>query len=449
MSQTNPARYPSLFERIRAVDGGRTALCFAGIEYSYSFFSLFRAKNDSTLASIRAKNVALRYKNSFELAVLLPSLDGWVGTILLVPNDIESGMRGQFYAQLGINAELSMTGDDLLVAPVENDQMESAFDYTQWVIPTSGTTGIPKLIRHNLGSLSKTVKSDVEMGKQFWWGLTYELSRFAGLQVYLQSMMSGSRLLIPGSKSFSGVVQELKNYGCNALSGTPSFWRKMLMTAEARDMRFKLVTLGGEIATQELLNALKAAYPESKILHIYASTEAGVGFSVKDGKEGFPKSYLDEGVGDVRMKTSAEGCLMIRTPGSSQIDPADTHFKDAGGFIDTGDRISVRGDRVVFLGRLSGAINVGGNKVQPEEVEKALLKHPSVKQAVVYGKPSSILGSIVAADVVADVQEQPDNGLKMDILRLCREELEAFKVPGILRFVGDIQVNSSGKVVRN
>jgi hypothetical protein len=48
-----------------------------------------------------------------------------------------------------------------------------------------------------------------------------------------------------------------------------------------------------EIADQAVLDSLRAFFPQAKVAHAYASTEAGVGFAVNDGREGFPSSLLD------------------------------------------------------------------------------------------------------------------------------------------------------------
>lgn len=53
----------------------------------------------------------------------------------------------------------------------------------------------------------------------------------------------------------------------------------------------KTITLGGEIATQAILDTLKNTFPDAKLRHIYATTEAGVVFTVKDGIAGFPLEW--------------------------------------------------------------------------------------------------------------------------------------------------------------
>ena len=53
------------------------------------------------------------------------------------------------------------------------------------------------------------------------------------------------------------------------------------------------ITLGGEIATQTTIDNLRRSFKSAKIVHIYASTEAGVGFTVRDERAGFPVEYLE------------------------------------------------------------------------------------------------------------------------------------------------------------
>ena len=73
---------------------------------------------------------------------------------------------------------------------------------------------------------------------------------------------------------------------------------------------------------------------------------------------------------------------------------------DEDGFVDTGDIVERRGDRLYFVGRRSGVINVGGAKVHPEEVEAALNAHAAVRASRVFARKSPITGALVFAEVV-------------------------------------------------
>src|SRR5439155_6753569 len=132
----------------------------------------------------------------------------------------------------------------------------------------------------------------------------------------------------------------------------------------------------------------------------FASTEAGVGFEVDEGLEGFPESLVGA-PGDVDIKV-VDGSLRIRSARNAAryIGEDNSTLADEEGFVDTGDMVERRGDRYYFLGRRSGLINVGGLKVYPEEVEAAINRHPAVRMSRVRSRRSSITGSLVAADVV-------------------------------------------------
>ena len=104
----------------------------------------------------------------------------------------------------------------------------------------------------------------------------------AGLQVLLQALLGGSSLALPAAGT--GLAERLALFarcGVNAISATPTLWRKMLMLPAAqRALALRTITLGGETADQQVLDALARAYPGARVRHLYASTEAGVGFAV-------------------------------------------------------------------------------------------------------------------------------------------------------------------------
>ena len=146
------------------------------------------------------------------------------------------------------------------------------------------------------------------------WGLLYDPSRFAGLQVVLQSLLGGGLLVAPDREGPGPSNSPfLQANGCTHLSATPTLWRKILMTSEGPFLPLRQITLGGEIADDPLLAALATRYPEARVTHIYASTEAGVGFSVKDGRAGLPVSYLADEIDGVGLKI-VEDVLWLRPP---------------------------------------------------------------------------------------------------------------------------------------
>ncbi len=264
---------------------------------------------------------------------------------------------------------------------------------TEWVLLTSGTTSVPKMIVHTLDSLTAPIASAANPWARVVWGTFYDIRRYGGLQIFLRAMMgSGSLVLTNLGEAPSDHLLRLARHAVTHLSGTPSHWRRALMCPEARQIAPGYIRLSGEIADQAILNTLHAFYPKAAISHAFASTEAGVAFEVSDGLAGFPASLLGHR-GDVEMKVTNDS-LKIRSNriASRYLDGGIGPLADEEGFVDTGDMIDLRDDRYYFLGRRNGVINVGGLKVYPEEVEAVINRHPAVRMSVVRSRKNPLHG---------------------------------------------------------
>ncbi|MGY4482959.1 acyl-CoA synthetase (AMP-forming)/AMP-acid ligase II [Bradyrhizobium sp. LM3.2] len=245
-------------------------------------------------------------------------------------------------------------------------------------------------------------------------------------------------------------VTRLKARGVSHISGTPSHWRKLLMSGSAAQFAPRYVRLSGEIADQAVLDGLKAAFPNSSVGHAYASTEAGVGFAVNDGLEGFPADYLGSRNG-VEMKV-VDGSLRIRSTRTAHayIGRNAAALTDDDGFVDSGDIVELRGDRYYFVGRRGGIINIGGLKVHPEEIEAVINRHPDVRMSRAKSRKSPITGGIVVADLILADGSDPARAkeIRDQILDLCRAQLASHKVPAVIRFVEALDVTPAGKLAR-
>lgn len=416
-------------------------------------------------APLVGKRVGIRLGDDHALARTLLALDGFASALILLPNELATDSMVAIQQNAKLDCLIAETTENNLVvcdnlvpcpplisqvAPSDNPHETAVGDTsTQWILTTSGTTRQPRLVAHSVASLSRTVKKGSGRSAKQVWALLYDLNRFAGLQVFLQAIIGGDALYIPNERNpIDRLVQELIAAKCSAISATPTLWRKILMSKEARHIPIRQITLGGEIADQPILNALGHMFPNSNIRHIYASTEAGVGFSVSDGCEGFPLEYLQNGFRGTRMRVSVDGILELQpqTSDQSYVGSSQPLFEEDG-FINTGDRVRVTENRVYFQGRDSGAINVGGNKVQPESIERVLLAHPAVAMAKVTGKKNPITGALVHASVTL----KDESGEKADASGLrawCAERLARHEVPAIISIVDELKIESSGKLSR-
>jgi acyl-coenzyme A synthetase/AMP-(fatty) acid ligase len=323
---------------------------------------------------------------------------------------------------------------------------------TEWVLLTSGTTGVPKLVVHTLASLAGAIGCEPGNGRVIW-STFYDIRRYGGLQILLRAILTGSSLLLSNAQgSTADFLARVGAHGVTHISGTPSHWRRALMSSSARLISPEYIRLSGEIADQGILNHLAQVYPQARIAHAFATTEAGVAFDVNDGITGFPCSVLERTPG-VEMKVENDS-LRIRSPRTASRYLNELHgpLKDADGFVDTTDILDLRNERYYFVGRRDGVINVGGLKVHPEEVEEVINSHPKVRMSLVRTRKSPIIGSLVVADVVLrsapELESGGDRHILQDILLLCREELASHKVPATINFVSKLAVADSGKLIR-
>ncbi len=319
------------------------------------------------------------------------------------------------------------------------------------LLPTSGTTGKPKIARHSIDALLGRIRFRSSPGSRARWLLTYHPASFAGLQVLLTVLASGAELVSVEQSNVPELARAAEEFLPTHISATPTFWRAFLVALGEDAVRLPLeqITLGGEIVDQATLERLHALFPRAGITHIYASTEAGALFAVRDGEAGFPARWLDEGVDGARLRIR-DGELQVLSPramlGYAGSAPSSPLLDD--GWLRTGDLVECRGERVYFLGRADSVISVGGAKLTPEEVEAVLLKVPGVAEVRVFGVKNPITGYLVGAEIVPEAGA--DTGqLREALLAAARARLDSYKVPRVIRFIESIRLSEVGKKDRS
>jgi acyl-coenzyme A synthetase/AMP-(fatty) acid ligase len=421
---------------------------------------------DGRRPQLAGRSVLIATRDQFAAALALIELDGIARRLIICTPDLASEHLPAIVANAGVDAIVSDhdRGDDESgiplrvrckgrVTPAHETPVASCT--TEWVLLTSGTTGTPKMLVHSFASLTAPIGSALGRDTDVVWGTFYDIRRYGGLQIFFRGVLGPGSLALQGDGEPIGrYLARLGAHGVTHVSGTPSHWRRVLMSPEARAISPRYIRLSGEIADHGILNALGSFYPQARIGHAFASTEAGVGFEVNDGLEGFPASFVGA-PGDVQIKID-DGSLRIRSTRNAVRYLGEDHSTLAGddGFVDTGDIVERRGDRYYFLGRRSGVINVGGLKVYPEEVEAAINRHPAVRMSMVRATRSPITGSLVAADIVLKGKSDPAAGadvfnFKHEILQLCHDSLASYKIPATIRFVPALEIAAAGKLARH
>ncbi|MCZ6591203.1 MAG: hypothetical protein O7B98_08710, partial [Alphaproteobacteria bacterium] len=96
-----------------------------------------------------------------------------------------------------------------------------------------------------------------------------------------------------------------------------------------------------------------------------------------------------------------------------------------------------------FKGRADDVINNGGAKFYPIEVEIALLAHPDVREAAVFGWPHTRFGEVAVACVVTNSRISIQ-----DLQTFCKQRLAGYKVPEIIEVKGELPRNAMGKILK-
>ena len=286
------------------------------------------------------------------------------------------------------------------------------------------------------------------------WLCPYAPGSYAWWQVVTLSLTQpGQHLVVVDPDELDDWPALAAAHGVDAVSGTPTFWRRTLHRDPEALARVPLrqLTLGGEPVDQAVLDRLRALFPAARISWIYASSEVGASIVVHDGRAGFPVGWLDRVTPGRPTLSLRDDELVITSP---------HHGVGLDGPVRTGDRAQIVDDRVLITGRLdSDEINVGGSKVSAGLVRDVLTAHPRVAWARVTGRRAPVLGRMVVAEVVpvteplgsvtaaaplgsATAAAPLDEGV---LVRWCAERLPDYAVPRRIRLLTEIPVKETLK----
>ena len=307
---------------------------------------------------------------------------------------------------------------------------------SELLILTSGTTKQPRCVKYLWSDLLAQVSiGNVDHCER--WMLAYKLNHFAGVQMLAHILSNQSTLVLSPSTQVADAVGTMNSKSVTHVSSTPTFWRFALnlLSESARLPRLEQITLGSEPVSADLLERLAKIFPDARLTHIYALTEAGSCVSVSDGRPGLPLSVLDRPTDSATRLRIINNELQVKARhGMSGYRKAnDTDSLTADGWLSTGDLVRIEDDRIFFMGRESEVINVGGVKVHPLEIEDIISAQPGVKLARVYGQENPVVGQIVAVELVICEGFDPEK-VEEEIRLACRV-LPRHSVPRSITFV--------------
>lgn len=343
------------------------------------------------------------------------------------PSEIDGLDEGEVNVEKTFEARHFTSIDEVIAAVRQSPSQITIF--------TSGTTGQPKKVVHGISTLTRSVRCGAKYAGQVW-AFAYNPTHMAGLQVFFQAFENQNTMVNVFGKSRDEVLRLVDDKRVTHISATPTFYR-LLLPYERPYEHVVRVTLGGEKSDSRLYDAIHRIFPNAKINNVYASTEAGTLFAAKDDSFQIPQSIRDK----VRVEDNE---LLIHKSllGTSEGFLFTDDFYHSGDLIEWVDE---EAGLFRFKSRKNELVNVGGYKVNPSEVEDAIMSLEGVRQVLVYGKSNSILGNVLCADV------QKEAGCSLtetDIKRALSARLQDFKIPRRVKFVDELSLTRTGKLKR-
>lgn len=356
------------------------------------------------------------------------------------------------------------TGNSKNLASIKNEptRQDEAL-----ILFTSGTTGVPKGVVLSFGALRSRLDLNLKyidpseitnvlcpLPTHFGHGLIGNCLTF---------LQAGCRVILapnPDATFLFDFGRTLDSYKVSFLSSVPTLWKIVVETAsEPIATSLKRIHIGSAPLSERLWRDVIRWSGTSDVVNMYGMTEtanwvAGASaatYSPRDGLVG--KLWGGETgllVRGEEITHTGEGELLIQTPSfmSGYLKRTDlTESVLCGHWFRTGDWGSIDDDGVITLtGRLKFEINRAGLKVQPEDINRVLHKHPSITEAYAFGLPDALVGEIVAVAVVPSAGQSIDaQGLKS----WCRSFLVKEKIPEKWFPVVEIPKTDRGKVDRD
>lgn len=303
---------------------------------------------------------------------------------------------------------------------------------------TSGTTGRPKLVHQTFDTLTRNVKTGHNRARDVW-GLAYNSTHIAGIQVFFQAFMNGNPIVNLFGVNMKEMEVLIRRYGVTHLSATPTYYRMALSYLTAPILSVKSITFGGEKYDMQLGEWMHTYFPNAIIRNIYASTELGAVLKAENDIFTIPERLQN----DIRISDEKE--LLIHSRLLGKIPEHELQLVE-GIWYATGDIVEPIGaNQLRIIHRKTELINVGGYKVNPVEVEHEIKKLDGVMDVTVRGKASKLIGNVLIAEVVIREDASKEAISKAIASSL---QLQSWKVPRSVYFVEALKENRNGKKIR-
>lgn len=300
------------------------------------------------------------------------------------------------------------------------------------VLFSTGTTARPKAILHDLTLFLKRYDTPRPALRTMGF-LSFD--HIGGINTLLHTLFNRGVVVSPEARSAGSVLDTCRKHRVQVLPTTPTFIRMMLMSGLVPGQvppSLEVITYGTERMDQPTLDELCSLLPRVDVRQTYGMSELGIlrvkseardSLFMRIGGEGV-ETRVRDGVLQIRSQSRMLGYLNAPSP------------FDAEGWFDTRDAVEEKNGYYRIVGRTGDAINVGGLKFMPAEVERVALRFPGVSLVRAYSRNNPITGQHVELAVQPSGEGSIDGA---SLKRYLESQLRPHMVPKRVR-IGTVAV---------
>ncbi|WP_446225028.1 (2,3-dihydroxybenzoyl)adenylate synthase [Nocardia sp. IBHARD005] len=441
------------------------------VEFVEVLFALFRLGVVPVMAlpAHRYTELAALSEASEAVAIIVPhDTAGYASQTLAhrIRREVPTVQHVITVGQAGAHAASAQTDLFDLRRTPKSFHHEPNADAVALLMLSGGSTGTPKLIPRTHNDYLYSVRRSAEVCRlgpsSVYLAVLPAAHNFTlSSPGVLGTLWAGGTVALTADPSPNGALPFASRTGATTTALVPPLARLWADTAERTgrvDGALAVIQVGGARCSAELATRIRSALGV-RIQQVFGMAEGLVCYTALDGPDdivletqGRPMSPLDElrVVDDlgVPVNPGTPGHLVTRGPytvrGYFRNPEANRRSFTADGWYRTGDIVSVSlaGDLTVH-GRTSDVINRGGEKVSPAELERQLLQHPAVADAIAVGLPDDTLGERTCVFIVPAGPDEPSVRELRSFIR--QSGLADWKLPDEVRIVRDFPKTSVGK----
>jgi long-chain acyl-CoA synthetase len=285
---------------------------------------------------------------------------------------------------------------------------------------------------------------------------------FALTACYLLAVRAGGcNLLIPNPRDMGGFIKELQKYQVNSFPAVNTLYNGLMHHPDFKKIDFSKLKIsnGGGMAVQRPVAEQWKSITGCSIAEGYGLSETSPALTCNtatssefNGSIGIPMpstwiSIRDDDGKELAFGEAGEICAKGPQVMAGYWNRPDETAKvmTQDGYFRTGDIGVMTPDGYTkIVDRKKDMILVSGFNVYPNEIEEVIAGHSGVLECAVIGVADDKSGEAVKAFVV---KKDPTVSVE-DIIKYCRENLTAYKVPKLIEFRKDLPKTNVGKILR-